>query len=279
MRAFVSVDMEGMPFIVSPEHLSVRRKLFEEARKIATKVVVTVVERLHVNGFEEMIVADSHGGMINIDVLEMPEYVEVLRGYPRPVSMVLGVEECDAVLFLGYHAKFGTSHSTFDHTYSGATYRSVKINGVEVSEYLLNTYIAGHFNKPVILVAGEEKLMEEVEKYTPWAVRVPLKKSFSRYSARSLSLKRLSKLLQEAVDKAVNSFKNGLAKPLKTKSPVDLELVFHSSLYADAASLMPGVVRTNGLTVKYKARDVVEAYKVMELLSLAANGVRNIFST
>ena len=38
MKAFVSVDLEGMPYIVNVEQLSINRKLFNEARKIMNKI-------------------------------------------------------------------------------------------------------------------------------------------------------------------------------------------------------------------------------------------------
>lgn len=57
--------------------------------------------------------------------------------------MVAGVETCDVALFLGYHVRFGTAKSTFDHTYSGASIRSVEVNGVQASEFLLNGYVGG----------------------------------------------------------------------------------------------------------------------------------------
>ncbi|RLF84389.1 peptide transporter, partial [Thermococci archaeon] len=38
MKAFISVDLEGMPFIVSPQHLVEKGALYNEARKIATEI-------------------------------------------------------------------------------------------------------------------------------------------------------------------------------------------------------------------------------------------------
>ena len=275
MRAYVSVDMEGMPFVVSEDHLAPGRPLFEEARRVATAVVACVAEELHQRGFSEVIVADSHGSMVNLDVEGLPEYVEVIRGFPRPVSMVACVEEADAVLFLGYHAKFGTERATFDHTYSGRVYRSVHVNGVEASEFLLNAYVAGHYGKPVILVAGDERLLEEdVAAHAPWAVRVPLKRGLSRLAARSFSLERTRRMLREGVSEAVRRFAAGEARPLRVGAPVELRATFNSTAYADVASLAPGVRRVGPLTVEYSARDIVEAYKLLELWALAAVALR-----
>ncbi|AIF70008.1 peptide transporter [Palaeococcus pacificus DY20341] len=277
MKAFISVDLEGMPFVVSREHLFVKGALYNEARKIATKITLAVVEELYENGFDEILIADSHGPMVNLLVDELPPYVELIRGFPRPVSMVAGVEEADAVLFLGYHSKAGTPSSTFDHTYSGATVDSLKINSVPVSEFLLNSYVAGHYNVPVILVAGDAKLIEDdVKKFAPWVEGIPLKRAFSRYSARSPSLAKLENELKDGVKRAVEKLKAGEARPLKTSSPVKVELRFLGSEMAETAELLPSVKRIDGKTVEFEARDVVEAYKVFELLVLASAGVRAV---
>jgi len=278
MQAYISVDLEGMPFIVSVDHLSVGKPLYEEARKIATELVLAAAEVLKEEGFEKIIVADSHGPMVNIKVEDLPEYIDIIRGFPRPTSMVVDVKQADVALFLGYHARANTAEAVFDHTYSGAIIRYFKINGVEVSEYLLNAYYAGHFNVPVILVAGDSKLLEDVAKYTPWAERVELKKSYSRYSAKSPSLKALKNRVKESVRKAVARYRSGEAKPLKPDNPVEMEVAFTLSGYADVASLLPGSKRIDGVTVVYKARDIVEAYKVLELWVLAGAGVRSLIT-
>ncbi|MEZ0289825.1 MAG: M55 family metallopeptidase, partial [Sulfolobales archaeon] len=102
MKAYVSVDLEGMPFIVSGEHLFVKGSLYNEARRIATRITLVVAETLHEEGFEEIIIADSHGPMINLEVEDLPEYIVMIRGSLRPLSMVVGVERADIALFLGY---------------------------------------------------------------------------------------------------------------------------------------------------------------------------------
>ncbi len=276
MRAYISVDLEGMPFIVSVDHLSVGKPLYEEARRIATELVLTVCESLRREGFEEVLVADSHGPMVNIKVEDLPEYVEVIRGFPRPTSMIVDVQRANSIIFLGYHAKANTAEATFDHTYSGAIVRYFKINGVEASEYLLNAYYAGHFGVPLILVAGDAKLLNDVAKYTPWAEQVELKRSYSRYSARSPSLKTLKKKLEESTRRAVGKFKRGEVKLLKPDEPVEVEIAFTSSGYADVASLLPGSKRLDGVTVAFTAKDIVEAYRVLELWVFASAGVRSL---
>lgn len=275
MKAFISVDLEGMPYIVIPGHLNLKGSLYEEARKIATKITLIVAEELHKNGFDEVVVADSHGPMVNLLVEDLPEYVEIVRGFPRPLSMVSGVDDCDAAVFLGYHAKYGTAKSVFDHTYSGGSISKVEVNGVEVSEFLLNAYVAGEFHVPVILVAGEAQLLkDDVKKWAPWAETVALKDSLSRVSAKSASMTKIESELRESVRRAASNFKpRAISTLLIADKPVNMRITFLASQFADIAEFLPSIKRIDGLRVEYTAKDMVEAYKTFELLALAASGM------
>ena len=274
MKAFVSVDLEGMPFVVTPGHLNLKGVLYEEARKISTKVTLIVARELKENGFDEVVIADSHGPMVNLFIDELPEYVEIIRGYPRPICMLTGIEGCDVATFLGYHAKFGTARSTFDHTYSGRTVNELKVNGIAVSEFLLNAYTAGELNIPVILVAGEKQLLkDDVKKYTPWAETIALKDSFSRVSAKSYSMIKIEKELEQSLKRAIVNFRRNKTKPLTTQKPVKISIAFMASHFADVAELSPIINRIDGLHVEYTAVDMIEAYKLFEQLILAASGV------
>jgi D-amino peptidase len=274
MKAFVSVDLEGMPYVVVPGHLNLKGSLYEEARKVATKVTLVVADELHKKGFDEVVVADSHGPMVNVHVDDLPEYVEIVRGFPRPLSMVAGVDGCDVAVFLGYHAKFGTAKSSFDHTYSGGSINKLEINGVEVSEFLFNAYAAGDFKVPVIMVAGDAQLLQDdVRKYAPWVETVALKRSLSRVSAKSPSMVKIEKELRGAVDRAVVKFRRKRVKPLVAEKPVKSRVTFLASHFADVAELLPSVKRVDGLRVEYTAKSMVDAYKTFELLVFAASGM------
>jgi len=277
MKAFISVDLEGMPYITIPGHLRLKGSLYDEARKVATKVTLIVAEGLNKNGFDEIVIADSHGPMVNLLVDDLPEYVEIVRGYPRPLSMVSGIQGCDVALFLGYHAKFGTARSTFDHTYSGASINRVEVNGIVASEFLLNAYVAGEFGVPVVLVAGEAQLLtDDVKQHAPWAETVALKHSFSRLSARSSSMRKIEKELRGAVGKAAAKHERRRVKTLVPKKPVNMGVTFLSSLFADAAELLPTARRVDGLKVEYTTKNMIEAYKTFELMALCGMGMSAI---
>ncbi|MCG3216893.1 MAG: M55 family metallopeptidase [Candidatus Heimdallarchaeota archaeon] len=267
MKAFISVDLEGMPYVVIPGQLGLKGSLYEEARKIATKITLIVTDELHKNGFDKIIIADSHGPMINLLIDDLPECVEIIRGSLRPISMVAGVKGCDIAMFLGYHAKFGTTKATFDHTYDGGSVHKILVNGVEASELLLNGYVAGEYGVPTGFVAGDKKLIDDdVVTHVPWAESVALKYSLSRLAARSPSMIKLESELRKGVNKTVIKFNEGELKPLVTKKPVHVELTFRSSNQTDAVSLLPNVTRLDGLTIEYTSKDMVEAYNMFQAL-------------
>ncbi|MFB0567666.1 MAG: M55 family metallopeptidase, partial [Candidatus Bathyarchaeia archaeon] len=181
---------------------------------------------------------------------------------------------CDVALFLGYHAKFGTAKSSFDHTYSGGSINRVEVNGVAVSEFLLNAYAAGDLDVPVVLVAGEAQLLkDDVKQYAPWSETVELKRSLSRVSARSFSMVKIERELKEAVKRAVANFRQNKVKPLIAKKPIKIGITFLASHFADVAELLPMVNRIDGLNVEYSASNMIDAYKIFELLALAAGAI------
>jgi len=267
LKAYVSVDMEGLPGIVSPLHTSPKGFLHDEARRIMTKTVLTTVNILTKLGFKEIYVADSHWYMSNIIYEELPENVFLIRGMPRPYSMVYAIDESfDAALFIGYHARVCSRGAILEHTFSSTYVKGIRINGVEASEYYLNALVAGHYNVPVILVAGDNKLKLEVKERTPWVEYVEFKKSITRYSSINPNINLALKQLKEGIEKAVENLKKGKVKPLKTKEPIEIEITLPNSGYADIAEYIPGTIRVNGCTVRYVAKNIIEAYKYLQAI-------------
>jgi D-amino peptidase len=275
VKAFISSDMEGLPYTVSNEHNYPGQKLYDETRTIMTDCVLSVVEELKAAGVERIVVADSHGPMVNLLPGRMPEGVEIVRGSPRSHSMVARSSGCDFAIFVGYHAKPDTAMATFDHTISSAVLRKLVINGMEMSEFLLNSAYLGEVGIPVVMVAGDKALLDDdVSVHAPWAARVQLKESLGRYSAVSPSMTEVSSLLKDGTRKAVLAFKKHRVKPLKLKTPAQVELTFQSSAFADVAADLPGAKRVGGTGVRFTTPTMGEGLNVIKLLVFAAAGVK-----
>ncbi len=277
MKVLVSVDLEGMPHITSiKHHLSHEGSLWSEAREVMTRVVKSLVKPIIEEGFQ-VYVLDSHYLGINLKPEAIGKGVYLVRGYPRPSpSMVFLPKEIlsgvEVAAFIGYHAGVGTK-SIMSHTYAGRYIYAIRVNGVNASEYLLNALYLGERGIPVGLVAGSKELMEEVEKFTPWAERVVLKESLGYVSSISPSLEEVEELMEEAGRRMIK--RRGEMEPIKWEGPLTFEVETTSMLYAEVASLLPNV-EVNGRTLRYRVSNVEEGMRILELLVLAWSGTSDI---
>ncbi len=265
MKAYVSIDLEGLPGISSISQVAPKYSLYNDAREIMTRIAIVVAENLLKNGFEEVVVADSHGFMANIIPWKIPEGVKLIQGYPRPYSMVIGLENgFDAVLFIGYHAGAGTINAFLDHTYSSSIIHRIWVNDELASEYYVNALYASYYNVPLILVAGDKHLEPDVKKHTPWTVFVALKEGTSRTSAIYDSISRVEEVLKKAIKKACDKLKKNQVKIMDLPDKYTLRIELKNQVYADMLQVIPGIKRIDAYTIEYEAKTPVEVLGIIE---------------
>ncbi len=267
MRIYISVDVEGLPGISHMEHLSPKRALFDECKKIMTKISLQTAQTLHDEGVDEVWVADSHGFMGNIPYLEMPDFVRLIRGFPRPISMVYGIDRgFNAAMFLGYHSAAGTYRSVFDHTFSGRVVHEMRINGRLASEFYINALIASYYRVPVILVMGDDKLRKDVEEVAPWIEYVEVKESIGRYAVITEPIGKVLKELTTHVKEALNKLRRGEVGLIEVSKDLTLEITLKQTAYADLAEEIPGIERVGAYKLRYVAKDPIELHKIIDLI-------------
>ena len=251
-------------------------KLFYELREIMARIVKILHEELKKYGYE-MWVADSHGFMGNISYLDLPNDVYLIRGSLRPLSMVFGIDRgFNAAMFIGYHPAAGTPRGIAEHTYSGATFQEIRINNVRSSEFYINALVAGYYNVPIVLVAGDNTLKRDVEEISPSTVYVEFKESISRFSGLMKPLNIVERELREGVGLAIERLERGLIKPLRIDPPIKARYVMRRSDYADAGEEIPGMKRVDAYTLEYETRSIIEVYKVMKVLALLSSAIDSL---
>jgi len=274
MKAYVSIDLEGLPGVASVTMVSPERSQFSVGSRIATIIAKEVTSMLLENGFSKVVVADSHGLMTNIDYTQLPKGAVLIQGYPRPFSMVIGIDDSfDAALFIGYHAAAGTMHGFLDHTMSGRVFHEIRVNDMRFSEYLLNSLYVGERNVPVILLAGDDHLRDEVVNHTPWTVFIDLKRGLSRYSAMYESMDEVLEKLRKGIQVAVNRLKRGETKPFTLDKPYRSHIVLRESLVADVLEQLPGIRRIDAYTVEYIANNATELLGMVESIAMIGYGI------
>ncbi|BAN89705.1 M55 family metallopeptidase [Aeropyrum camini] len=268
-RFFVSVDAEGMPYSPSRVMMMPGDPLYGELRRIMTRVTNIVVEELFASGAEGVVVADSHGAMVNLDPFEIDGRAELVRGFPRPLAMINGARGCRAALFIGYHGS-PQSGGVLGHTYAGRILQRVKVQGSEAAtEYLLNTYALGEMGVPVVAVAGDSVLEEEVRRHTPWARFVALKRPASSLADVTPPWRMFEESLRRAVREAVAGESLESARPVRPREPW-IEVELKRPWHADVAELFPCVERIDGVTVRLSCGSFLENYKLLEGVVMAS---------
>ena len=86
----------------------------------------------------------------------------VIKGFHKPLCMVAGVEDADAVFFLGYHARTGDSDGVGNQTILGREIVEIRLNGQAVGESEINAAVCGQFGAfRVVTFASGDDLYEE----------------------------------------------------------------------------------------------------------------------
>jgi len=265
MKVYISVDMEGVACVTHGDDVKLEGAEYETARKWMTAEANAAVEAALESGSTEVVVADSHGHMRNILPDELHKDALLVRGSPRPLSMMDGLDETfHAVFFVGYHAMAGEPTGILAHTYSGQVVYTVKLNGISVGEPGFNAAIAGHFGVPVALACGDDTLDAEVKALMPWTQRVITKWAISPTAARNLTPSVAQERIRDGAKQALSRLAE--MKPLIFRPPIRLEVRFLRSASADRAVDIPGVERTDGRTLTYEGPDMLSINRVLRLM-------------
>lgn len=262
----ISADMEGISGIVHPTETNPGGYDYERARRLMTaEVNAAILGVLDAEPDADVLVADAHGPFRNILPEELDRRARLVRGRPRPLSMVAGLEMgADALLLVGYHARAGAGPAVLAHTMSDAVL-DVRLNGRPAGEIGLNTAVAGHFGVPVVLLSGDDVACAELRDLVPDAVTVEVKCALGQAAAVTLHPGEAQERLRRAAATAVG--RRAEVPPLTLAGPVDVEVDLYSPTTVDQATLVPGFARAPGArTVTFTGQDMVEVYRGVQLL-------------
>lgn len=271
LKVFVSVDMEGIWGVVHSDQTSADSRDYSYARKWMAEDVNAVVEGLLEAGATEVVVNDSHGSMRNILPQDFHPKASLISGSPKPLSMMQGIDgSFAACIFVGYHAKAGTTSSVLDHTISGSAMKSIKINGLELPELGINGAIAGYFKVPVIMLSGDAETCRQAKTILgSEVVTADVKEGLGRFAARLLPADEARRRLKEGAKQAL--LKRDKIAPFMLNPPLNFELEFQTSAQAEMPALLPQVKRTGPRTVTFTANDYLEGFKLMRAIIALAS--------
>jgi len=269
VKVFISCDIEGISGVVHGDHCGSKGKDYDRARALMTGEVNAAIEAALEVGATKVVVNDSHGSMRNIIIEELHREALLITGSPKALSMMEGIDpEFDAALFIGYHSRAQTP-GVLNHTYSGSTVANLNINGIDMGETGMNALIAGWYDVPIALVAGDSSVVAEAKDLLgPDVAGVAVKEARGRYAAMCLQPAKAREAIFEGVEQALKHL-DGL-KPFTLPAPYVFRLTFFNTAMADGAMLIPGAERVDHITVEYSNDDYIVAFKAMRaMISLA----------
>lgn len=239
-----------------------------------TDTVVAACETAHEAGVSEIIVADSHGNGENIRLECMPDYVQLVRSWPRPLGMMQGIEigHYDGVLLIGYHAGASNIGGVLAHTMSGEFIHEVRLNGRVMSEAGISAVTAGHFGVPVLLVAGDDVAIEETRALLGDIATATLKASFGTISA-------LNPAPQVAYERVRAAVRDALARkdemqPFRIDGPIELDLRLRNRFMAEWLNYLDGIERLDAYSIRYRSADILGVWRFLTFLTFARSVIR-----
>ena len=164
MKIYISVDMEGISGVNSPDYVLRSSHLYQTGQRLMTEDVNAAVRGAFDAGADEVIVADMHAASGNILVEQLDPRALFLAGTPHQPRFPFMDESVNGMFLIGYHAMAGTLHGNLEHTMSSASWFQYVVNGVPFGEVEIDAAIAGECGVPVVMVSGDDKLCEESRK-------------------------------------------------------------------------------------------------------------------
>ena len=265
MTILIATDMEGATGVVCWEHTESDHREYPRFRRLLTRDVNAAIQGAFAGGADEVIVADGHGGSKNILIEELDPRARLNCGTPSPLSMVQGIgADVDAVFFVGYHARAGSADAILCHTWTGGV-ADVTINGIPMGEIGINASVCGHFDVPVLMIAGDQcACAEAVELLGPVQTAI-VKTATGRKSAECLPPDVTGKRIAAAAERALRELAAGTApSPLKPESPITATIAFTLVEAAEKASLVPGSRRISNVAIEITAGDMLEMYRAFQ---------------
>jgi D-amino peptidase len=257
--------MEGVAGAVTGDQLGPAGFEYGRFREFMTREAMAAVEAAKAAGATEIVVADSHGNGENLLIEQFPPDVRLIRSWPRRLGMVAGIDDkVDAAIFIGYHAGTNNSSGVRAHTFSSATLTRVALNGTNVTEGSWNAAIAGQFGVPIVMMSGDDAAIAEVRKAVGNIEAAETKRSLGFHSALTLTPQASVDLIRQRVQAALTRLPE--FRPLKVQTPVTVDVSFKHYLPAEVLAYLPLFERTDSHSIRYRAKDMVEASAIMNFI-------------
>ncbi len=243
----IAVDLEGVHGVVGEPYktLTQSESEYKKAVSAATEEINVVVKALKECGVDRVVVWDNHGGGNNLDFSKID---------PRVVRETCGARDrldfadkydFGGIAFIGYHAREGTLGAPLAHTYSSVSVQYFEIDGEQVGEIDIDSYLAAEKGVPCVFVASDDKCAEQVVSRFPSCSTVITKFGKGRNAAVFRNTGEVLSEIYAGVKRAVAAD----IRPVRLKTPCTFKVRFTRA--EKAAEVKEKLFGRFGKTVSY----------------------------
>ena len=194
---FIFADMEGSSGLTNRDQI-----LTKEGPLRMAEDMNACIQGCFDAGATKVIIRDGHGGGTNVDPELIDKRAKLVRG-PSSEVRFEGIDSCNALILLGYHAMARTPQAIMAHTYNSVLIQTLYLNGKPVGETGVDAAIASEHQIPVVMVSGDDKVCAEAEKWIPGVVTCQVKTATSAHSGIFLPLEEAHALIVKKTKEAL----------------------------------------------------------------------------
>ena len=258
MNVFISADIEGTCGITNwaeterstpRDYVPFQKQMIREVRAACDGVLAADKD-------SAIFVKDAHDSARNLDPAALPECARIMRGWSGdPLTMMSGLDTGDfgAVLFTGYHSWAACGGNPLSHTMNLRN-EYVTLNGVRMSEFMMNAYTAGYYGVPVVFLSGDKALCDFAREFIPGITTVAVNEGRGGATV-SIHPDVAVKEIKEGAKKAVKNAQNCLV-PMPDFFEMTVRFREHKIAYSK--SFYPGAALEDEKNVVYSSDDWFE---------------------
>jgi D-amino peptidase len=265
MKIFISMDIEGVAGVVTPQEGQPGNPEYEQARRLMTLEANAAIAGAFDAGATEVLVNDSHGPMVNLLPELLDARAELIRGNIKPMSMFAGLDASfDGAMCVGYHAP-AAEYGVLAHTTNDFAFAAIRLNGELASEAMFYGAYAGSLGVPVILLSGDDVTGRSCASLFPGAEFVRVKTALGQRAARSLAPGVACARIRAGAAEAVG--RCGAIAPYRVAEPCRVVFELGNETLADLCGFVPGAQRLDARSVGFDCASIVDAIGWMNVCS------------
>jgi D-amino peptidase len=168
-------------------------------------------------------------------------------------------------MFIGYHAATTSTSGVRAHTISSALLTRIALNGTPMSEAGINAAIAAEIGVPVVLITGDDAIVNESRERFGTIDGAIVKRAIGFHSAAVLTPEAAQSSIREHARAAVG--RRSEMRPYRIAAPITLEISFKNYRPVELLGYLPNVKRVDSHTVRFVARDMREVSQFIEFVT------------